>query len=139
MIQNIQVSVIVVTFNRINYFKVFIEFLYRSTKIPFNLIVVDNGSKDGTREYIEQEQRIWKYIFNNQNMLLARAFSEGLKFVETEFVVTVADDMFVYPELKHDWLEIFIKKMEMDKNIGCINFVSSRCCYESFLRRYNKK
>lgn len=139
MIKNMRISIIVVTFNRIKYFKTFINFLYRSTKTPFYLIVVDNGSMDGTREYIlelEKEGKIWKHVFNKENMLMTQAFSEGLKEVETEFVVTVADDMFVSPNLKHDWLEIFIKKMESDKKIGCINFSAARCRYDKFVMRY---
>ena len=140
MIKN-TVSIIVVTFNRINYFKTFIKFLYSSTKHDFKLIVVDNGSTDGTRELIlEQEKvgKVYKHVFNRKNLPLAKAFSEGLKEVDSEFVITVADDMVVSPLLKHDWLEIFIDKMNQDESIGCINFVGARCSHDKFLERYNK-
>lgn len=139
MTQNIRVSIIVVTYNRIKYFKTFVDFLYRSTKTPFKLIVVDNGSVDGTRDYIlelEKEGKIWNHVFTEENLKMCRAFSWGFKLVDTEFVVTVADDMFVSPELKHDWLEVFIKKMESDKQIGCINFIAARCIYDNFIKRY---
>jgi len=46
------IDIIVVTFNRIDYFKVFVEFLFLFTDHSFRLIVVDNGSQDGTRELI---------------------------------------------------------------------------------------
>lgn len=134
-------SIIVVTYNRIKYFKTFIKFLYRSTKVSFKLIVVDNGSIDGTRDYIKQlkkDGKIYDYVFTKNNIPLAQALNEGFKLVDTVFVVTVADDMVVNPELKNDWLEIFIAKMEQDETIGCINFVGSRCCHDKFLKRYDK-
>jgi len=137
MIKNM-IDIIVVTFNRIKYFKTFVKFLYLSTKQPFHLIVVDNGSVDGTREYIlelEKEGIIWKHVFNEENLQMSKAFSKGFKKVESEFVVTVADDMIVNPGLKHDWLKIFIAKMKQDESIGCINFVGSRCSYKQFIKR----
>lgn len=136
-----RVSIIVLTFNRIKYFKNFVRCLYRSTKTPFQLIVVDNGSVDGTRDYIlelEKEGKVYKHVFTNSNLLMSRAFSEGFELVDTEFVITVADDMFVTPELKHDWLDLFIKKMDSDEQIGCVNFLANRCRYESFIRTYGE-
>lgn len=139
MTLDINTTIIVVTYNRINYFKTFIKHLYRSTKISFKLIVVDNGSKDGTREYVEELEKcnlVSGHIFTDSNLKLAQAFSEGFKLVDTKYVITVADDMFVSPELNHDWLEIFIKKMDSDENIGCINFKAARCEYNKFVKMY---
>lgn len=134
------VDLIVVTFNRIKYFKTFVKFLYRSTQHPFNLIVVDNGSNDGTREYIlelEKDGKVFKHVFNNENLPLAKAFTEGFKVSQSEFLVTVADDMAINPGLKHDWLKIFLAKIKQDESIGSISFVASRCLHDKFLRRYD--
>ena len=90
------IDIIVITFNRINYLKIFIEFLYLFTDYPFRLIVVDNGSKDGSREFIlklEKEKLIWKYVFNKENLLLAMAQTEGFKVVESDLFVVCDDDM----------------------------------------------
>ena len=135
------IEIIVVTFNRIKYLKTFIKFLYRSTKYPFNLIVVDNGSIDGSREFILEKEReglVWKHVFNENNLPLSMAFNEGLKVGNSEFVITVADDMVVNPLLNVDWLEVFVAKMNQDHKIGCINFVGSRCLHDKFLRIYDK-
>ena len=133
------VSIIMVTYNRLPYFKTFVKFLYRSTKYPFNLIVVDNGSTDGTREHIlelEKEGKVYKHVFTTENLPLAQAFSEGLKVADSKFVITTADDMVVNPELKHDWLSIFIVKMQQNESIGSINFTASRCRHDKFIKRY---
>lgn len=143
MLQEIKqpISIIVVTYNRLKYFKTFLSSLYSSTKYPFKLITVDNGSVDRTREYILEKEKdglIWKHVFNSNNLPLAAALSEGFKVVDTELFITVADDMCVNPLLNHDWLEIFIKRME-DKEIGCINFCGARCHYDSYIKKYVRK
>ena len=132
------VDVIVVTFNRITYFKTFVEMLYLSTKVPFRLIVVDNGSTDGSRELIiklEKKGIIWKHIFTESNLPLAQAFSEALPLCESEFVLTVADDMVPSLFKEFDWLELFLAKIQQDETVGSINFVASRCAFQSFNRR----
>jgi glycosyltransferase involved in cell wall biosynthesis len=133
------VDIIIVTYNRIKYFKTSIEFLYRSTKHPFNIIAVDNGSKDGTREYIlemEKKGLVWKHVFNKENLPLSKAFTKGFKVSKSEFVVIADDDLVVSPNLKHDWLDIFVRKMEDDESVGCINFTGCRCNYNKFIKKY---
>ena len=137
------VDVFILTFNRLRYLKTFIKFLYKSTKTPFRLFVIDNGSLDGTREYIldlEKQGLIYKHLFNEQNMPLALAYTTCFnKFKDelNEFIVTAPDDIVVNPEVRHDWLDIFIKKMKQDDSIMSINFVGSRCLHDKFLRRYD--
>jgi GT2 family glycosyltransferase len=103
--------------------------------------VVDNGSIDGTREYIKELKEtgsVWKYVFNNENMPLARALTEGFKEVESDLFVTVADDMIAPSRAVGPcWLEVFVTKINSDDNIGCINFVGARCSYDKFIKRYD--
>ncbi len=136
------VDIVVVTYNRIDYFKTFVKFLYLSTEYPFRLIVVDNGSDDGTREHIlglEEKGVVWKHVFNDKNLPLAAAFTEGYKQVESEYFVTVADDMI--PILRKTgpcWLTVFMHKMRTDKDVGCINFVAARRLYDKFMDMYGE-
>ena len=117
------------------YCKTILEFLYLFTDYPFRLIVVDNGSKDGSREFIlklEKEKLIWKYVFNKENLLLAMAQTEGFKVVESDLFVVCDDDM-IPPMFKNlCWLTLFVTKMKKDKQIGCINFMANRQSLKSF-------
>ena len=47
-----KLSVITLTYNKLEYTKKFIESLYKYTK-DFELIIVDNGSTDGTVEFLK--------------------------------------------------------------------------------------
>ena len=51
--------------------------------------------------------------------------------------MTVADDMVINQSKYGDWLEIFIKKMEQDESIGCINFIGARCSRDRYLQKYD--
>jgi GT2 family glycosyltransferase len=129
------VNILVVTYNRLEYLKVFIEMLYLSTSYPFRLIVIDNGSHDGSREFIlemEKKKLVNKHVFNQENLPLAKALTEGFKCVESELFITVADDMMAPIFKNPDWLEIFIAQMKQDEQIGCINFKASRQSFRSF-------
>lgn len=139
MIKDI-INIVVVTYNRINYLKTFVKFLYLSTNYPFRLIIVDNGSKDGSREYIldlEKEGRVWKHVFTSTNLPLAIALTEGYKQVESELFITAPDDIIPPIHKKADWLEIFVAKMNQDSTVGCINFVGTRCLFDKFLRQHD--
>ncbi len=143
MTKNI-VDVFVLTYNRINYFKTYIKYLYVSTKYPFRLFVIDNGSIDGTRKYIielERQGLVYKHLFNEKNLPLASAYTECFnKFKDelNELIVTSPDDIMVNSSLRYDWLEVFVKKIQSDKNIGCINFTGCRASYKRFVERYDK-
>jgi len=129
------VDIVVVTYNRIEYIKIFIEFLYLFTSYPFRLIVVDNGSVDGTRELIlklENDGVVWKYVFNSENLPLAAAQTEGFKCVESDLFVVADDDMQVPLFKSFCWLELLVSKMESDDSVGCINFRGIRRSYRSF-------
>ncbi|MFW9917875.1 MAG: glycosyltransferase, partial [Candidatus Thorarchaeota archaeon] len=47
-------SIIILTYNQINYTKKCIESILKFTSEPFELILIDNGSTDGTLSYLEQ-------------------------------------------------------------------------------------
>ncbi len=137
-----QVDVIVVTYNRLKYLKTFVRMLKLSTNYPHRIIVVDNGSTDGTREWLSEmvdSGKIWKHVFNDKNMKLAAAFTEGFKHVESDLFITVADDMIPPIFDGYDWLSVFVHKMKSDESIGCINFVGSRQDFNSFKRKYLPK
>jgi len=137
-----EVDMIVVTYNRLEYFKSFVECVYLSTEYPLRLIVVDNGSVDGTRDFIlklEKEGLIFRHLFNETNLPFAAALTaafEKFKPELNELIVTAADDL-TPPLLKDfDWLEMFVAKMKSDDNIGCINFKITHTTFYNFRRRY---
>ena len=60
-----KVSVIIPTYNRKHTLGRAIESIISQTIKPLEIIIVDDGSNDGTREWIKQEYPFIKYL--NQN------------------------------------------------------------------------
>jgi glycosyltransferase involved in cell wall biosynthesis len=93
------VSLMMVTYNRLNLTKPTIESIYKNTDLPFNLIIVDNASTDGTIEYLNELKNNNDNIhlhFNNENRGIARGRNRALKMAEdlnTKWFATLDNDV----------------------------------------------
>lgn len=76
---NIDVSIIIVNYNTCRLTENCIRSIYEKTKeISFEVILVDNASKDGSKELFTHDSRI-SYIYLSDNIGFGRANNEGLK------------------------------------------------------------
>lgn len=95
-------SVVVPTYNRLPLLQKTLEGLFRQTHERFEVIVVNDGSSDGTSDYLARlaaEHRILS--FEQKNLGPARARNLGLQNAGGNFVAFIDDDCIAPP----DWLE----------------------------------
>jgi len=114
-----KVSVITLTFNGIEYTKMFFKYLLKNTSGSYEVIVVDNGSSDGTREYLDYLSNNYshvKVILNNTNVGFSKGANQGLSFANGKYLMVINNDVLVPPE----WLEKMIKPFEIDESIGLV-------------------
>ncbi len=52
---------IVITWNRCAYVRRFMKNYFKSTKVPHTLVIADNGSVDGTRDYLKVLEKDYKF------------------------------------------------------------------------------
>jgi len=96
-------SIIVLNYNRRELSKKTIHHLKLKTTVPHELILVDNGSIDGTREYLEtvtgnaNTKRVIK-VFNKSNFGVAGGRNSGLKEATGDYLMTIDDDILVPDE-----------------------------------------
>src|SRR6266478_6514140 len=97
-------SVIVPTYNRLNLLKKTLESISRQDMRNFETIVVNDGSTDGTHEYLTalaSEKQI-KYLFHeNRGPSVSR--DEGIRNSGGTFIAFTDDDCIVPP----NWLQSF--------------------------------
>lgn len=96
-------SIIIVTYNRLPYLQKCIASIHGATAVPYRILVVDDGSTDGTVKWLQsQEERgkIWKVILNNRTGT-ARNFNMGISHFSSEWVVIANDDMWF-----HRWWDV---------------------------------
>ncbi len=94
-----KLSIITLTYNHLDYTKKFIESLYKYTK-DFELIIVDNGSTDGTVEYLKSLNGI-KLILNGENLGFSKGNNQGISIAEGEYIGFLNNDVLLYPK----WFE----------------------------------
>jgi GT2 family glycosyltransferase len=88
--------------------------LLHQTYKDFQVIVIDNGSTDGTVPRLKDEYPQVKIIENSVNTGFATAVNQGILNSDSPFVVTLNNDVVV----DADWLECLMDAIERDPQIG---------------------
>jgi len=91
-------SVIVVSRNVVDLTRQCLASIYENTKeIAFEVILVDNGSTDGSPEMVEREFPKVRLIRNAVGRGLARANNQGLEISKGRYLLTLNSDTVVQP------------------------------------------
>lgn len=112
-----KVGALVVTFNRLKLLKEAIDSLRSQTFNDIQIIVVNNGSTDGTTEWLETQEDI--YTINQENLGGAGGFFTGMKYIaETgyEYCWLMDDDVECMPAA----LDELMRALNLDENIGFV-------------------
>lgn len=109
------IDILLTTYFRKDFTKQVIDHIIERTKTPFQFIVVDNGSTDGTREMLKEYEKAHPSLFKrvillNENKGLERAKMIGLEYVESDLFVNTDNDV-LCPLLEPDWLAQLIELM----------------------------
>ncbi len=129
-----EVTIFVLAYNNLNKTKDCIDSVFKYTKnIDYNLILIDNGSSDGTFEYFKSiEYDKLQIIRINKNLGMAiTTFLFDLKWI-SKYYVTLANDIVV----TENWLNNLLTVAKSDKRIGLVNPMSSNV---SNFQMYNMK
>lgn len=88
-------TISVVTFNNLQFTKNFLDSLFCTTKTPFDLVVVDNASTDGTQEYLKkfEKQRDVRLIINNKNNGFGYGHNRAFELCKTKYIVPMNNDI----------------------------------------------
>ena len=110
-----KVSVIIPTYNYAHYITEAVESVLNQTYKDFEIIVVDDGSTDNTKEVIRPYLNKIKYIYQ-QNSGPSAARNRGIKEAKGEYIAFLdADDIWLPQKL-----ELQIKFIEKEKELGLV-------------------
>lgn len=134
-----KVSIIVLTYNNLAFNKQCIDsILHKTAYGRYELIIVDNASTDGTREYLEELQSRevpnLKVILNDQNKGFAGGNNIGIKAAEGNYILLLNNDTVV----SRGWLTALIKHLENNPEYGMCNPVTNSIGNESMVRAHYK-
>jgi len=118
---NIICDVIILTWDNLEITKKCIESFLENTKIPTRLIVIDNNSNDGTKEYISflKSSSIHKVevVLNTENKGFVGGMNQGLELSTAPYVCLANNDLI----FTKNWLSEVISVFEKDRAIGVLN------------------
>lgn len=118
---NPKVSVIIPTYNRANLLPRAIKSVLNQTFKDFELIIIDDGSTDNTKQIVEdfqkRESKI-KYVWQENSGGPANSVNSGLKIARGEYVALLENDDEWLPEKLEKQLEVF--QCSKKKNLGFV-------------------
>lgn len=113
------IDVVIPTFNGLNLLKQNLPSLFKFAPGQLNkVIIVDNGSTDDTKSYLDQNYKSIVYLKNNSNLGFSKAVNRGMSVSSADYVVLLNNDVGV----EKDFLVEPLKLMEKDKNLFAVNF-----------------
>jgi len=99
-------SVIIPTFNNLEYLKLCIKSLLKNSKFNHELIFHVNEGKDGSLDYLKDQN--YKYSYSASNAGVCVAFNEAVKLATKKYIVLGHDDMYFCP----NWDTVFIEEIK---------------------------
>ena len=95
----VTVSVVVVSYNTRCLLHDSVQRISESLDgIPHEVIVVDNGSPDGTAEFVARELPGVRLVANHENLYYTRAVNQGLRAAVGQFILIVNSDVLCSPD-----------------------------------------
>ncbi|MFN2386929.1 MAG: glycosyltransferase [Thermoanaerobaculia bacterium] len=126
------VSVIVVTRDGLHWMRLCLESLDRRTDWPrWELVVVDNGSTDGTREWLAEEAKrrgpSLRVVAFEENRGFAPAVNAGIAASRGELLCLLNNDTV----LTRGWLSSLVRHLEADPGLGMVSASTNEIANEA--------
>ncbi|MGQ9502401.1 MAG: glycosyltransferase family 2 protein [Anaerolineae bacterium] len=108
------VSVVIINWNGKEHLARCLASLEAQTYRDFEIIVVDNGSTDGSVAFIQERFPTTRLICNDHNLGFARANNQGIAIAQGKYVAILNNDTQVVPQ----WLEALVHAAETYPEMG---------------------
>lgn len=112
-------SIIIPVFNNLELTRDCLESIEKSTAAGlYEIIVVDNGSTDGTRQFLETKaaQGAVRPLFNDNNLGFARASNQGARAAAGNYLVFLNNDTLA----TSGWLEELVRTAASDDTVAAV-------------------
>ncbi len=91
--------------------------IYKNTNLPKEVVIVDNGSTDGSVEFLEENYPKIKIINNSKNFGFAKAVNQGIEISRNKYVAVINNDI----SLDKNWFKTIKSQIRKrnNKNVAC--------------------
>ena len=84
------------------------------------VIIVANGCKDGTREYVESLGEPFKLLWYNEALGFPRANNEGIKIAKGEYILLLNNDAFLLEQEKDALVGLHLERFMKNPKVGIV-------------------
>ena len=111
------VSIVIPLLNNLEMTKGCVESIEEYTKESYEIVFVDNGSTDGTPQFLKYNLKPnWRLIENSKNEGFPRACNQGMQLAEGEVILLLNNDTIVSP----GWLTGMLECLNSAPDIGIV-------------------
>ncbi len=102
-------SIVMLTYNALNYTKRAIQAVIDNTPKNYELIIIDNNSKDGTQKWLQEFSQVdngipVKLVLNDENKGVAGGRNQGINLATGDFITFLDNDT----EVGQNWQNIIL-------------------------------
>jgi GT2 family glycosyltransferase len=129
--QSPQVSIIISVFGQLEYTKKCLEKLENTLngKISYEVLIIDDASKDSTKEFLLKLSNPYRVFFNETNRGFAKNNNFAAKEAQGEFLCFLNNDVFVQGNWLLSMIEVF-KTLERVGMVGNVQRLASSLKYD---------
>jgi len=114
---SLRAAVLVLTHNGLRWLRTCLPSLVDSAARGFGIFVVDNGSTDGSLEYVRTHFPQFKVLRFESNLGFAKAYNKAIRIVSADYIVLLNNDTVI---LSNDWIDNLIQSVEGDPSIAAV-------------------
>ena len=108
------VSIIIVNYNTIDVTRNCIDSVIKQTEgLTYEIILVDNASTDGSKEYFSNDHRI-RYIYSFENLGFGRANNLGMILSKGEYIFLLNSDTILLNNAVYEFYSVVSKDKELN-------------------------
>ena len=117
--ESIEATISVMAYNQLKYTRQCVESILHYTTNTYELLLIDNGSTDGTFEYFEWVKSFHhntRVIRNFRNRIVEATANHTVSIARGKYIVGATNDTMVH----EGWLENFINQIESAPDLGMV-------------------
>jgi O-antigen biosynthesis protein len=123
--KQVKTSIIIATYNKFDFTQKCIDSIRQyTTKEDYEIIVVDNDSKDETRNWLKKQKDIIT-ICNESNLGFPKACNQGIDIATGDNILLLNNDTIV----TENWLSNLLICLHSSDDIGAVGAVTNYCSY----------
>ena len=111
-----EITIIIPHYNGIEILDDCLQSLVKNSYTSYHTIVIDNGSSDGSREFVKAKYPWVELLVNSENLGYSGACNQGIDLAKTEYILLLNNDT-VMPD---NFLSEMVAAIKQDEKIASV-------------------